>query len=871
MKKKYKHLVALVFESVWAITPARFEQMQGILELRMQGLALTRDEIESRIAAARFNSAAMPAAAGMNASRVAMLNLSGLISHRINAMSDISGGTSTEMFGKAFDRAVADESVSAIVLNVDSGGGSVAGVPELADKIYSARGKKPIVAVANAEMGSAAYWISAAADQIVASPSAQVGSIGVLTIHTDASEADGKRGLKRTIIKSSAYKAEGNGYEPLTDAAQTAIRGKIDAIHGNFVGAVARYRGVSTAKVEAEFGQGRMLLAPAALSAGLVDRIATIDTILGEFGASDSPPAVGANSPELPTVVSPVTSPLACGSALFPVTQQTPALQELSGMDAKILTAMIRAGLCSADVTEEHAQAILTGYFAAKGLSVPTDAAAVAAAIIAPAPVATPTPAAVAAPVLSPPTPVNTASGMGVADLVAAVALAPLSAEQKLALQTELLPQASTITTSQVLARINAVAVETNKPLGATVVAVTADSRDKFRVAARDALLCRTWGADLPKQIYDRNVGAMVDWKPTSTRNFGLSNMLRLAEECIVMAGLPSHIARNLAPMELAMAILGKPLSELGISAADPAFNVSGMFSNLLLDAQNGSLRRSYMEVQTTFDKWMRQAESIPDFKAVHRVIGGELPDPRVVPEDGEFEETTLTDGQEQYKLVVWGERFSITWQAIVNDRWNAFSEIPVKQGRAMRRKQNKLAYGVMNDNAALGNDSVALFDTNTHKNLTTGANAPSVANLNTLYTNMAQQTGVSSQTTLGLEPKYIWGPPALRGTILQLLGSTADPASTNANVKNIWENALTPIIDAQLGASVTGGSDVRWGIATDYNDCDTIEYAYLQGLESPMLDQQMSFDRLAIAYRIYQAFAVKAIDFRGLQQQQGS
>jgi hypothetical protein len=321
----------------------------------------------------------------------------------------------------------------------------------------------------------------------------------------------------------------------------------------------------------------------------------------------------------------------------------------------------------------------------------------------------------------------------------------------------------------------------------------------------------------------------------------------------------------------LALAILGKPLGEMGISAGDPAYNVSGMFSNILLDAQNATLRRSYMEVNTTFQVWMKQAESIQDFKAVHRVIGGELPDPRVIPEDGEFEETTLSDGAEQYKLVVWGERFSISWQSIVNDRFSAFSEIPVKQGRAMRRKQNKLAYGVINDNAALGNDSIAVFDANTHKNLTTGVLPPTVANFNTMYTQLAQQTGVSSQTILGLEPKFVLAPPALRGTVLQLLGSSADPASTNSGVKNIWENELQPVFDAQLGASATNGSDVAYYFAVDPNDCDTVEYAYLQGLESPMLDQQVSFDRLAIAYRIYQAFAVKALDYRGLTKQQGS
>ena len=86
----------------------------------------------------------------------------------------------TEAFGAAFDRAAADSSIGAIVLNIDSPGGSVYGVEELADKIYKARGTKPVYAVANSLAASAAYWIGSAASQLYVTPSGEVGSIGVL-------------------------------------------------------------------------------------------------------------------------------------------------------------------------------------------------------------------------------------------------------------------------------------------------------------------------------------------------------------------------------------------------------------------------------------------------------------------------------------------------------------------------------------------------------------------------------------------------------------------------------------------------------------------------------------------------------------------
>src|SRR5207302_11309430 len=123
-------------------------------------------------------------------------------------------------FGQEFDAAIADPNVSAVVLDTDCPGGSAAGTPELASKIRAARGKKPIIAVANALMASAAYWIASAADEIVATPSADVGSVGGYQAHLDQSQALEKEGLKVTFIQEPALKTAGNPYEPLRSAAR---------------------------------------------------------------------------------------------------------------------------------------------------------------------------------------------------------------------------------------------------------------------------------------------------------------------------------------------------------------------------------------------------------------------------------------------------------------------------------------------------------------------------------------------------------------------------------------------------------------------------------------------------------------------------
>jgi signal peptide peptidase SppA len=208
-KRGLNRILRAATATPWAILPEKLEAIIGLLELRASGAKLSKAEIQARIGDGRRGA---PASGGA----VAVLPLYGVVAHRMNAMNDVSapGGTSTEMFGQAFDKAMSDPNVAAIVIDIDSPGGSVEGVPELAAKIAAARGSKPIVAVANAMAASAAYWLAAAADEIVVTPSGLVGSIGVYQMHVDASEAVADEGLKVTYISAGKYKTEGNPHEP---------------------------------------------------------------------------------------------------------------------------------------------------------------------------------------------------------------------------------------------------------------------------------------------------------------------------------------------------------------------------------------------------------------------------------------------------------------------------------------------------------------------------------------------------------------------------------------------------------------------------------------------------------------------------------
>lgn len=278
------HILAAVFDAPWAITESKLHAIQSVVQRHAAGIRLSAEQITALV-----DAVARPDAAAPRTGAIAVLHVMGVIAQRMNLMSAFSGGTSTEQMGAEFSSLVADPEISAIVLNIDSPGGAVFGVPELADRIFKARGTKPVIAVSNAEMGSAAYWLGSQADEVVATPSSLTGSIGVYVTHVDESEALANEGLKVEYISAGKYKVEGAPTEPLTDEARAYKQHIVDQFYGQFVSAVARGRGVTVSAVRNGYGQGRMLTARDALAAGMVDRIATLDEVIGDLQRGKRP------------------------------------------------------------------------------------------------------------------------------------------------------------------------------------------------------------------------------------------------------------------------------------------------------------------------------------------------------------------------------------------------------------------------------------------------------------------------------------------------------------------------------------------------------------------------------------------------------
>lgn len=284
--KTYHHLVSWVLEQPWAVTPRMLGIIQGILAERLTGNIPSAEVIAGRIAEERDLVAADARRGGRLSGAVAVMPVYGVLMQRMDMMSEMSGGSSTDSLAKNFRALLNDPSVGTIILDIDSPGGGVYGIQELADEIYRARGQKRIVAVANSMAASAAYWIGAAAEELVVTPGGEVGSIGVYMVHEDWSGAYEMAGVKPTVIKFGANKAEGINVLPLDETATQHFQERVNQYGEAFVAAIARYRGVSKATVMKDFGQGMVFGAADAVRLKMADRVATLEQTIARFVGS---------------------------------------------------------------------------------------------------------------------------------------------------------------------------------------------------------------------------------------------------------------------------------------------------------------------------------------------------------------------------------------------------------------------------------------------------------------------------------------------------------------------------------------------------------------------------------------------------------
>ncbi len=227
---------------------------------------------------------------------IAVIPLRGMITPHGSLFSILFGGGSGGLqgFRQSLRQALNDSDITSIVIDVDSPGGLVDLVPETAAEIRDA--DKPIVAVSNVEAASAAYWLASQADELVVTPSGQVGSIGVFMVHDDWSGYNERIGIVPTYISAGRFKTEANPDEPLSEEARQALQAEVDHYYDMFVSDVAAGRGVSDADVRGGFGEGRMVNAAQAVADGMADRVASFEEVIADLVRNAGKPSLGSRA-----------------------------------------------------------------------------------------------------------------------------------------------------------------------------------------------------------------------------------------------------------------------------------------------------------------------------------------------------------------------------------------------------------------------------------------------------------------------------------------------------------------------------------------------------------------------------------------------
>lgn len=290
-----------VLNSPWAIVPEKKLEIDAIYATHLRGEKIDIKGVEAMLGRPLNN-----APTGYEVRNgVAVIPVHGVIGKRMNLFMQISGGVSTQLLAKAFHEAMEDPAVSAILLDVDSGGGTVDGTEELARAIFGARGTKPIAAVADGLMASAAYWIGSAADRVYAKDeTTMVGSIGVVATHVDYSKRYESFGIKVTEITAGKYKRIASSYAPLSQEGRQSIQDECDYLYGIFLGSIAQHRGAATAEeVHERMGDGRLFFGKQALDAGLVDGVATTDRVIAMLTAGEIAPTATTTRAAVPASV----------------------------------------------------------------------------------------------------------------------------------------------------------------------------------------------------------------------------------------------------------------------------------------------------------------------------------------------------------------------------------------------------------------------------------------------------------------------------------------------------------------------------------------------------------------------------------------
>jgi len=387
----------------------------------------------------------------------------------------------------------------------------------------------------------------------------------------------------------------------------------------------------------------------------------------------------------------------------------------------------------------------------------------------------------------------------------------------------------SNVTADAVGRHILAMLASNAAPLngGASITAGT-DQRELTRAAMSNAIQARA-GLE----------------QPTDGNPFRGMTMGEIARACVQATGT------NVAGMDR-MQIVGLAFTH---STSD--------FPSLLGDASRRAVLQGYQEAEENFDQFTRPV-NVPDFKPTNLVGLGAFSDLDIVPEGGEYKQGTFSEQSQAMKIVTYGKLFTITRQAIINDDLGIFSDVPRKMGQAARRTLAKAVFDLINKNPILA-DGERLFSAK-HGNLLP-TSLISTASVGAMQAAMRLQKdkdgnliqvpmkGLLTPVSLGLQAR------AVRAAEFAVGEGTGDrDPNTVRNTFEVWDHGRLDEKDAKAWYGLANPAFV-----------DGIVVGYLDGNQSPYLEQEQGFTVDGVAWKVRLDAAPAIADYRGIYKNPGN
>ena len=281
----YPYLASMVFNTPLLATPALLEAVQRALIPRLIGASENGTPTNPAMVDPRYTEYDQQTVEMRTTGGVVVIPVHGITTTRrgmidANCMEVVS----YEKLSSLLDVALNSDRVEHIVLDMNTPGGAAVGCFDFAERIYNARGIKPISAIVNYAAYSAGYMIASACDEIIVSTTSGVGSIGVIAAHVDLSKALDSEGLKITTFYRGDHKNDLSPYEPLTDAAAAALNEELDALYALFIDSVARNRRLNTKAIRNT--QAGLFRGENAIATGLADKLMYPQDAVDQIAAS---------------------------------------------------------------------------------------------------------------------------------------------------------------------------------------------------------------------------------------------------------------------------------------------------------------------------------------------------------------------------------------------------------------------------------------------------------------------------------------------------------------------------------------------------------------------------------------------------------